>query len=88
MHEVIIDKKLFSRRVTHTQVIFDKKLRKTRGYGFVSFRNAECFSKALREMQVRALAASASRACAFTFLPHALCLGQVHWQPTHHHPQE
>jgi RNA recognition motif-containing protein len=36
------------------KVIFDKRLRKTRGYGFVSFRNAECFSKALREMQVRA----------------------------------
>lgn len=34
------------------KVIFDKRLRKTRGYGFVSFRNAECFSKALREMQV------------------------------------
>jgi RNA recognition motif-containing protein len=36
------------------KVIFDKRLRKTRGYGFVSFKNAECFSKALREMQVPA----------------------------------
>jgi RNA recognition motif-containing protein len=35
------------------KVIFDKRLRKTRGYGFVSFKNAECFSKALREMQAR-----------------------------------
>lgn len=39
------------------KVIFDKRLRKTRGYGFVSFRNAECFSKALREMQVLMLSA-------------------------------
>ena len=39
------------------KVIFDKRLRKTRGYGFVSFRNAECFSKALREMQVLLLSA-------------------------------
>ena len=40
------------------KVIFDKRLRKTRGYGFVSFKNAECFSKALREMQARDSAAA------------------------------
>ncbi len=64
------------------KVIFDKRLRKTRGYGFVSFRNAECFSKALREMQVLVLSA-------FPCPPHSRRhSGQVHRQPPHHYSQE